>query len=61
MCGLGEKPLMYGMPGVPVGRKRAGKRQTWMPIRRFIDVWTWGGGWLQDEACQVNVLRVLRF
>ena len=32
MCGLGEKPLMYG-PGVPVGCKRAGKRQTWMPIR----------------------------
>ena len=23
MCGLGEKPLMYG-PGVPVGCKRAG-------------------------------------
>ena len=146
MCGLGEKPLMYG-PGVPVGCKRAGKRQTWMPIRshwcvalgwrlaagwsmpsqRFkgftvlkglegfkgleglerlegfkglragkrqtwtpirshwcvalgcllaarglangrlgcpeeaIDVWPWGGGWLQGEACQANVLRALRF
>ena len=47
-------------PGVPVGCKRAGKRQTWMP-KEAIDVWPWGGGWLQDEACQVNVLRVLRF
>ena len=27
-----KKPLMCG-PGVPVGCKRAGKRQTWMPIR----------------------------
>ena len=26
-----------------------------------IDVWRWGGCWLQDEACQVSVLRVLRF
>ena len=26
-----------------------------------IDVWPRGGYWLQDEACQVNVLRVLRF
>ena len=23
-----------------------------------IDVWPWGGCWLQDEACQVSVLRV---
>ena len=26
-----------------------------------IDVWPRGGCWLQDEACQVSVLRVLRF
>ena len=26
-----------------------------------IDVWPRGGYWLQDEACQVNVLRVLKF
>ena len=37
----------------------AGKRQPWTPKR--IDVWPWGGCWLQDEACQISVLRVLRF
>ena len=26
-----------------------------------IDVWPWGGCWLQDEACQVSGWRVLRF
>ena len=51
-------------------RLRAGKRQTWTPIRSHrcvalgglqewpeeaIDVWPRGGGWLQDEACQVSV------
>ena len=25
-----------------------------------IDVWPRGGCWLQDEACQVSVLRFLR-
>ena len=47
MCGLGEKPLMYG-PGVPVGCKRAGKRQTWMPIRSHWCValgWRLAAGW----------------
>ena len=29
--------------------------------KEAIDVWPWGGFWLQDEACQVSVLRVLRF
>ena len=50
-------------------RLRAGKRQTWTPIRSHrcglgglqewpeeaIDVWPRGGCWLQDEACQVSV------
>ena len=57
---------------------RAGKRQTWTPIRSHWCValgcllaarvairshWcvARGGCWLQDEACEVNVLRVLRF
>ena len=42
--------------GVPVGCKRAGKRQTWMPIEAIdvwpwgeaIDVWPWGACWLQE-------------
>ena len=39
-------------PGVLVGCKSG---------HEAIDVWPRGGCWLQDEACQVNVLRVLRF
>ena len=31
------------------------------PLEEAIDVWPRGGCWLQDEACQVSVLRVLRF
>ena len=37
----------------------ARKRQPWTPKK--IDVWPWGACSLQDEACQVSVVRVLRF
>ena len=51
MCGL----------GVPVGcRMKHAKGLFKQPIEA-IDVWPRGGCWLQDEACQVSVLRVLRF
>ena len=39
-------------PGVPVGCKSGHKK----PL-----MWGWGGCWLQGEACQVNVLKILKF
>ena len=87
MCGAGWLLGLEGIKGLEgleglEGLKgleglRAGKRQTWMPIRSHWCValgWRlaarvatrsyWcvarGGCWLQDEACQVNVLRVFK-